>query len=198
VVRALDLCAWNHITFKDLDLVVCSKGPGSFTGLRVGMSVAKGIAMGASIPWVAVDTLEVYAHPLAFASTPVLSVLDARKDRYYCALFLHGRRISEDIDATRTDITSLTAPHGAVVATGPDAASFGTWLAQHPDGAGAREIITLDPLPHRAYGASLVAIGKRVFETQGPQADNFGPVYIRKSEAEVSLEERTAQSIQTR
>ena len=67
VVRALDLCAWNNITFKDLDLVVCSKGPGSFTGLRVGMSVAKGFALGASIPWVAFDTLEVYAHPLAVA-----------------------------------------------------------------------------------------------------------------------------------
>ena len=51
----------HSLTFKDLDLLVCSKGPGSFTGLRVSMSTIKGISLATGVPYVSVSTLETLA-----------------------------------------------------------------------------------------------------------------------------------------
>lgn len=67
------------LTFKDLDLIVCSKGPGSFTGLRVGMAAAKGIAVASIKPFVSLSSMEIYQYPLSKTDQVVLSVLDGKK-----------------------------------------------------------------------------------------------------------------------
>jgi tRNA threonylcarbamoyladenosine biosynthesis protein TsaB len=78
-----------------LDGVAVSSGPGSFTGLRIGMSVAKGLAYAHDIPLIGVSTLEALAlHAAAGAGVvpgeTVLAVLDARRDEVYCQMFLAG------------------------------------------------------------------------------------------------------------
>ncbi|HEX7571491.1 MAG TPA: tRNA (adenosine(37)-N6)-threonylcarbamoyltransferase complex dimerization subunit type 1 TsaB [Bacteroidota bacterium] len=77
---------------KSLDGVAVSIGPGSFTGLRIGVSVAKGIAFAGNIPLVGVPTLEALALHAAEAGhveagTRLLAALDARRDEVYCQLF---------------------------------------------------------------------------------------------------------------
>src|SRR2546428_11980959 len=74
-------------TVRDLEGLAVSVGPGSFTGLRIGLSTVKGLALALSIPIVAVPTLDAMAAPLPFAALPVCPVLDARKREVYASLY---------------------------------------------------------------------------------------------------------------
>ena len=75
----------SGIAFQELDRIVVTTGPGSFTGLRVGLSAARGIALAAHKPVVGVTTLSAYAAPVVSADgdAPVISAIDARHDHVY-------------------------------------------------------------------------------------------------------------------
>lgn len=75
----------SGIAFTGLDRIAVTTGPGSFTGLRVGLSAARGIALAASKPVVGVTTLTAYAAPIVSrnAEQPVISAIDARHDHVY-------------------------------------------------------------------------------------------------------------------
>lgn len=77
-------------TFEQLSAVAVTIGPGSFTGLRLGLSAAKGFCLAQELPLVAVPTLEVLAARLPFARCPVCPMLDARKGEVYTALYDTG------------------------------------------------------------------------------------------------------------
>ena len=82
--RLLTDAGW---TVRDLEGLAVSVGPGSFTGLRIGLSTVKGLALALSIPIVAVPTLDAMAALLPFAALPVCPVLDARKREVYASLY---------------------------------------------------------------------------------------------------------------
>ncbi len=73
------------LAFTALDRIAVTTGPGSFTGLRVGLSAARGLALAADKPVVGVTTLSAYAAPLVSENQapPVISVIDARHDQVY-------------------------------------------------------------------------------------------------------------------
>ena len=76
---------------SDLEAIIVSKGPGSFTGLRIAMSLAKGMAQALDIPLLGVSSLDHWACSLAFAiaeKTPILVLLDAGRGEYYSALYI--------------------------------------------------------------------------------------------------------------
>src|SRR5258705_752678 len=79
----------SGIAFASLDRIAATTGPGSFTGLRVGLSAARGIALAASKPVVGVTTLTAYAAPVVSqnAEQPVISAIDARHDHVYFQAF---------------------------------------------------------------------------------------------------------------
>lgn len=72
---------------KDMDGLIVAKGPGSFNGLRVGMSVAKGLAFALSAPLVGISTLEVEAWPHAATALPICPILNAGRGEIATALF---------------------------------------------------------------------------------------------------------------
>src|ERR1700761_3045467 len=74
-----------ELAFTALDRIAVTTGPGSFTGLRVGLSAARGIALAADKPVVGLSTLTAYAAPVVGqnAAQPVLSAIDARHDQVY-------------------------------------------------------------------------------------------------------------------
>jgi tRNA threonylcarbamoyladenosine biosynthesis protein TsaB len=84
-----------RMAFADLDRVAVTTGPGSFTGLRVGISAARGIALAADKPAVGVSTLTAYAASLLAEddSTPVIAAIDARHDHVYLQVFGIGGRV---------------------------------------------------------------------------------------------------------
>ncbi len=77
---------------KDIDGLIVAKGPGSFNGLRVGMSVAKGLAFALSAPLVGISTLEVEAWPHAATALPICPILNAGRGEIATAIFQVRRR----------------------------------------------------------------------------------------------------------
>ena len=75
------------ITFQDLSAIAVSQGPGSYTGLRIGVSAAKGLCYALEIPLIAVDTLQVLASQANVSSGLIIPMLDARRMEVYSAIF---------------------------------------------------------------------------------------------------------------
>lgn len=75
------------LEWADIDSIAVSSGPGSFTGLRIGMSTAKGLAMAAKKPLLGVPTLDGLANQLGFTSHLICPVLDARKKQVFAAFY---------------------------------------------------------------------------------------------------------------
>jgi tRNA threonylcarbamoyladenosine biosynthesis protein TsaB len=102
------------IAFTKLDRIAVTTGPGSFTGLRVGLSAARGIALAAAKPIVGLTTLAAYAAPVVSVNQkqPVISAIDARHDHVY-------------FQVVSGDGGSLIPPRVAPIAEALDASRFG-------------------------------------------------------------------------
>ena len=87
LVMAQDLMKQCGVTEKEIEAVAVAAGPGSFTGVRIGVAAAKGFAWGREIPCCGVSTLEAMAENLGVHSGFVLPVMDARRQQVYTALF---------------------------------------------------------------------------------------------------------------
>ncbi len=86
------------VRVNQFDVIAVSIGPGSFTGLRIGLSVAKGLSFAADIPLIPVPTLQALAYNIsrggsALSGASVLSLLDAHRDEAYCAVY----RMTQDL-----------------------------------------------------------------------------------------------------
>jgi tRNA threonylcarbamoyladenosine biosynthesis protein TsaB len=87
-MTALDhLLQVSGVTFEEIRSLAVTKGPGSFTGLRVGLSAAKGLCEGLGLPIVAVSSLEVLAAQCPGVSLPLCPVIDSRKEEVFTALY---------------------------------------------------------------------------------------------------------------
>ena len=192
-----ELCKDAGITTKDIDLLACTRGPGSFTGLRIGMAAFKGMAFALDKPLVSVSTLEVLASCVPCFDGAIVTVIDAKKQRWYLAAFENNnpdngtessipRRLMPDTDGIEDDLKDVLKPYSKVLVTGPDAEAFAPKLqALFTD----KTIIT-DRISHKAVSTALIRTALRKYETDGPDDIGQGPVYLRKSDAEIALEER--------
>ena len=76
-----------QLNFKDLAAIAVSQGPGSYTGLRIGVSAAKGLCFALGIPMIAVDTLKILASKAAITDGVIVPMIDARRMEVYSAVF---------------------------------------------------------------------------------------------------------------
>lgn len=86
----------SNKNIKDVDLFAITNGPGSFTGVRIGIASVKGMADAMNKKCIAVSTLEAIAEPLKNEDCIACAVMDARCNQVYCALFSKGNRLCED------------------------------------------------------------------------------------------------------
>lgn len=172
-------------TPADLNGIAVTRGPGTFTGLRIGISAVKGLAAATGAPVVGVSSLAALALPFAVIDHPVVAMIDARRGEIYHALF-HGR----------TDTPEAVGP---VAVDAPEAAASrlpeGTILV----GSGAviyRDIFKArcprvrfaDPASHviRAASVGMLAMTRFAAHDVDP-VDTLLPEYIRKSDAQVQM-----------
>src|SRR5512146_683981 len=101
LIQARQLLADLNVSLEALDAVAIVNGPGSFTGLRVGMATAKGLASACRCPLVGVSSLETLAAGLPYSPVPVCALLDARKKEVYAARFDTASGIPHPLDASR-------------------------------------------------------------------------------------------------
>jgi len=164
-------------TVRDLEGIAVTVGPGSFTGLRVGLSTVKGLALALAIPVAAVPTLDAMAAMLPYAALPVCPVLDARKREVYASLYrwdgLGMRRqwdylaISPDDLARRLDEPVIVVGDGAHAIDSP-------WARRvEPPRRGPAPAVV------GALGRTRLALGDTV------AAADLVPIYLRPSEAEL-------------
>ncbi|AEF86582.1 peptidase, M22 family [Treponema primitia ZAS-2] len=174
----------------DIDLAACMKGPGSFTGLRIAFAAVKGLALALGIPMVSVPTLDCLAAPYASWPGLVIPALDAKKDRFFSALYREGERLGDFMDASPEEIAArIRALSGGdaqagenVMITGPDGpllyeklkTAFGPGLFCDPGGKRGRARELLDIILKRG----IIGSEEEYFS---------GPLYLRKSDAELSF-----------
>ena len=188
----LELCADAGISTKDIDLFACTRGPGSFTGLRIGMAALKGMAYAAGKPLVSVSTMQVLANCIPCFDGAVVTVLDAKKQRWYLGAFekpnaCKAKRLMPDTDGTEADLAAVLKPYSRILVTGPDAEAFAPHLSEMF--GDSKQIIT-DNTTIESRASSLIACALDKYETDGPDDIGQGPVYLRKSDAEIALEEK--------
>ena len=108
-----------NLTAKDIDLFAAAQGPGSFTGLRVGIATIKGLADGAEKPSVGVSTLQAMAHKFSLCDSYVCPILDARRNQVYYALYKNGEEIlSPDMCDINILLSKLSCFDKKIIFTG--------------------------------------------------------------------------------
>jgi tRNA threonylcarbamoyladenosine biosynthesis protein TsaB len=173
-----------RITLGALGGIAVSIGPGSFTGLRIGLSTAKGLAYATGLPLVGVPTLEAMAWTLPAARWQICPVLDARKQEVYAALFQHDRdglrRVSEDMAIAPEALCRLIKKPTLFLGDGlaPYRALFEERLGDH---------LLLPPLANRGARPACVAeLGRRrLLRGERDLPETLVPCYLRPSEAEL-------------
>ena len=175
---------------SDMDAFAVAAGPGSFTGLRIGVSAVKGLAWGLEKPCIPVSTLEAMAWPLAHLEGNIVCAMDARRQQIYNAVFLAEggelKRLREDraisLEEAAADLAELDGPTCLV-------------------GDGARLCLDFFPgrgIPcrpapghlrlQRAVGVGLAA--QRLWPRNAVSAQELTPAYLRLSQAERERLER--------
>ena len=181
VDRLLQDCGWKLAHLEGLAVAI---GPGSFTGLRIGVSAVKGLALALGIPLVAVPTLDALAATLPFAAHPVCPVLDAKKGEVYACLYhwVGGAMVRDwDYLALAPDALCdrLT---DAVIFVGDAVDTFGD-LFRARLGDNARFGSPGQRLPSPGCVGALGHALLRAGRTVDPAA--LTPLYLRPSEAEL-------------
>jgi tRNA threonylcarbamoyladenosine biosynthesis protein TsaB len=186
-----EILAEAGMTAADLDLIGVAGGPGSFTGLRIGMATAKGFQAARGTPFVAVPTLDVWAELYAFWPGVVVPVMDARKQRFYAGLYRYGGALTGPLDESPRDILAravVAAAAGAsepgILICGPDAAVFRDTDAFR-GAPKASPPLTVAPAADVIPSHALARLARRQYEETGPAAADIGPTYVRQSDAEL-------------
>ena len=190
VESVLTTATWR---FDDLDGFAVTRGPGSFTGIRIGMSTVMGLAEAVQRPVVGISALEVLAWPLLQGHERVCALIDARRQEVYCGVYA-GREdtlevlVAEHVAAPQEVIAPISGPcvyvgSGAQVyreqiqaLKGADA-YFAPRFLQHPD----------------ATILAWLAEGRLVSE--GGAASDLRPIYLRKSDAQIQQAARAATEV---
>jgi tRNA threonylcarbamoyladenosine biosynthesis protein TsaB len=177
VSALLEACA---IPASALDLIAVTAGPGSFTGLRIGMSLAKGLSVGTGAPVVGVPTLDRFSVHLQWTGALIVPVIDARKKRFYAALYRGSNRLTDDLDISGTEllrrIDRASAQPADTVITGPHADRF-------CDLFGEGRNFTIDPSARCSSLRGMIDVAVRKFERGELLRDEEGPRYVRESDA---------------
>jgi tRNA threonylcarbamoyladenosine biosynthesis protein TsaB len=103
----------RHATLRDIEAIVVVNGPGSFTGIRVGLSTAKGLAEGAGIPLIAVSRLALLAG--ASGLPHVLAAVDAGRGEYYVGEYQNGNNLGEVLLSGEETVALAKQPGAGVL-----------------------------------------------------------------------------------
>jgi tRNA threonylcarbamoyladenosine biosynthesis protein TsaB len=119
-----------QLNYKDLNAIAVSQGPGSYTGLRIGISAAKGLCYALDIPLIAVDTLEILARQLQVSEGYIVPMIDARRMEVYSAIFDAKYQKVRETQAEIITEDSFTTLEGTVCFVGDSTEKCATTLTK--------------------------------------------------------------------
>lgn len=168
-------------SYDELDAVAVTAGPGSFTGVRIGVSTVKGIAFNNNIPCFSISTLEAIAYNFAGTDTVVCAVMDARRMQFYNALFKvdgsNVKRLCDDRAISLEDLREELRHYDRVVVVGD-----GAFVCCQGLGLDNCTIADDDRMYQNALG-----VAKATSDKIPMSAKALMPVYLRQSQAEREL-----------
>ncbi len=191
MVMAEDLLKQCGLTPQQVEAVAVAAGPGSFTGVRIGVAAAKGFAWGAELPLYGVSTLEAMAKGLGCYEGVVCAVMDARRNQVYHALFRVEKgvysRLCEDCAIALSDLSQqLQALDCPIYLVGDGSSLTYNTLSKE----NSRLILPPEHRMHqRGAGVALVA-AEKIAAGESGCAEKLEPNYLRLSQAEREKIER--------
>jgi tRNA threonylcarbamoyladenosine biosynthesis protein TsaB len=177
------------LTVKDLTAVSVSVGPGSFTGLRIGVAAAKGLAFSLGVPLFGIPTLEVLAANASPGRGPACAVIDARRGEVFAALFR-----SSGEKPVRVRRERIMTPAELAASLPPETLVLGDLPAELTDllpSRGKRRV-SLAPAHQNAPRAAVVALRGETFLAEGrpSETQTLVPLYLRPSDAEANVKRK--------
>jgi len=168
----------NNKELKDINLIAAVVGPGSFTGIRIGIASIKAIAEVYNIPVVEVTSLESLARNVEVKEV-VCSLIDAKNNQVYAGIFDSNYNKLENYmaDDINNVIESLKK-YNNIIFVGDGAVKFEDLLKEN-----LKEIEFSDENKQKAFSAGLIGI-KKYENNEIKSADTINPIYLRKSQAE--------------
>ena len=191
MLMAEDLLKNCGISVSDLTAVAVAAGPGSFTGVRIGVSAAKGLAWGRELPCYGVSTLEAMALGLGVQNGYILPTMDARRAQVYTALFSAENgtisRLFEDSAIALSELKEKLPKDKPIFLVGDGS------MLTHSTLKEAVPNLVLPPehkMHQRAVGVGLAA-NKTIAQGDAGDAASLVPNYLRLSQAERERLEKT-------
>ena len=179
-----DMLRSSELELSDMDAIAIAAGPGSFTGLRIGLASVKGLSWAADKPCIGISTLEGMAHPLRHMNSIIVCAMDARRSQIYNAVFLAEdgtlTRLREDraisLEEAAADIREFDGP---ITIVGDGA------VLCHDYFTNAGIDCDLAPAHLRQQSALGVAMAAEAAGMDAAvSAQDLAPVYLRLSQAE--------------
>lgn len=190
LMAAIDrLLCGAGLAVEDMDGIAVSIGPGSFTGLRIGLSTAKGLSYASGKPLIGIPTLDALALNMTFSSYLTCPIQDARKGEVYAALYRPGaespEKITDDMALDPAALAGMITEKTVFIGDGVNI--YRDFLMKQVGG-----LYNEAPLPLQLPRASNVALLALKRLEKGDVDDPFAlvPRYIRKSEAEIRWKEK--------
>ena len=179
-----DMLRSSELELSDMDAIAIAAGPGSFTGLRIGLASVKGLSWAVDKPCIGISTLEGMAHPLRHMNSIIVCAMDARRSQIYNAVFLAENgtltRLREDraisLEEAAADIREFDGP---ITIVGDGAVLCHDYFTK------AGIDCTLAPAHLRQQSALGVAMAAEAAGMDAAvSAQDLAPVYLRLSQAE--------------
>lgn len=114
----LDAMKKASVRFEDLDRIAVTRGPGSFTGLRLGLATARGLGLASSKPVLGINRFDVFFHPFFPNDRPVLVMINSKRKELFACLYSTDGNVSDPFMITPEELPTYLLDKGSVVITG--------------------------------------------------------------------------------